>query len=110
MSERLEASFDEAVEASLREVQPDDLGTQLDKYLADAHAIEAQAIQLLQKGEKIGGDPALESIYAEHLEESRRHQRLVEERLRERNSAPNAAKDAAMRLGALNWDVFFAAQ
>src|ERR687896_2593333 len=47
MAERLEANFDRAVEASLRDVAPDDLGEQLDKYLADAHAIEAQAIQLL---------------------------------------------------------------
>src|SRR5918992_6311076 len=40
MAERLEANFDRAVEASLRDVAPDDLGEQLDKYLADAHAIE----------------------------------------------------------------------
>src|SRR5918992_4169737 len=47
MSARLEACFDRAVEASLRDVGPDDLGEQLNKYLADAHAIEAQAVQLL---------------------------------------------------------------
>ena len=47
MGERLAASFDRAVEASLRDLDPDDLGTQLAKYLADAHAIETQAIQLL---------------------------------------------------------------
>jgi ferritin-like metal-binding protein YciE len=110
MSERLEASFDEAVEASLRDVPRDDLGAQLDKYLGDAHALEAQAIQLLQKGAKIAGHPQLESVYAEHLEESRAHQRLVAERLAARGASPNAAKDAAMRLGALNWGMFFAAQ
>src|SRR5918992_2258395 len=47
MSARLEACFDRAVEASLRDTGPDDLGEQLNKYLADAHAIEAQAVQLL---------------------------------------------------------------
>src|SRR3954469_19088947 len=46
MAERLEGSFDRAVEASLREQDPDDLGKQLVKYLADAHAIENQAIGL----------------------------------------------------------------
>ena len=47
MAERLGSGFDRAVEASLREVATEDLGKQLDKYLADAHAIESQAIQLL---------------------------------------------------------------
>src|SRR5918999_1681990 len=47
MSARLEACFDRAVEASLRDTGPDDLSEQLNKYLADAHAIEAQAVQLL---------------------------------------------------------------
>ncbi len=50
MAKRLEANFDRAVDASLREVGRDDLDEQLNKYLADAHAIEAQAIQLLEKG------------------------------------------------------------
>jgi ferritin-like metal-binding protein YciE len=110
MSDRLEALIDLAVEASLREVDPDDLDEQLNKYLADAHAIEAQAIQLLGRGPKIAGDPELARLYAEHLEESREHQRLVEQRLEARGGSPNRFKDAAMRLGALNWGGFFAAQ
>ena len=48
MAERLATSFDKAVEASLAEKTPDDLDAQLDKYLQDAHAIEAQAIKLLE--------------------------------------------------------------
>jgi ferritin-like metal-binding protein YciE len=110
MSERLEALFDNAVEASLRQVDPDDLDEQLNKYLADAHAIEAQAIQLLERGPKIAGDPELARLYEEHLEESRHHQRLVAERLEARGGSPSRLKDAAMRLGGLNWGGFFAAQ
>jgi ferritin-like metal-binding protein YciE len=110
MSERLEERLDLAVEASLREVEPDDLDEQLNKYLSDAHAIEAQAIQLLERGPKIAGDPELARLYAEHLEESREHQRLVEERLEARGGSPSKLKDAAMRLGGLNWGLFFAAQ
>src|SRR5215210_6333379 len=56
MAERLEGSFDRAVEASLREQDPDDLGAQLVKYLSDAHAIERQAIGLLSKAPDIAGD------------------------------------------------------
>ena len=110
MSERLAASFDEAVAASLAEVDPADLGEQINKYLADAHAIESQAIQLLEKAQKIGGDPRLQEAYRAHLAETHDHQRLVGERLEARGGKPNALKDAAMRLGALNWGTFFAAQ
>jgi len=44
MAERLAACFDRAVEASLAEKAPDDLDAELDTYLQDAHAIEAQAL------------------------------------------------------------------
>jgi ferritin-like metal-binding protein YciE len=110
MSERLEASFEQAVDASLRALDPDDLGEQLNKYLTDAHAIEAQAIELLKRGPKLAGDPELALIYLQHLDESRKHQRLIEVQLAERGGAPSRLKDAAMRLGALNWGGFFAAQ
>jgi hypothetical protein len=43
MGDRLQGCFDRAVGAALRELDPDDISGQLDKYLADAHAIEGQA-------------------------------------------------------------------
>ena len=95
------------MEASLREVGRDDLDEQLNKYLADAHAIEAQAIQLLEKGPELSGDPELGSLYEQHLEETREHQRLVEQRLDARGGDTTGSKDAAMRAGALNWGMFF---
>jgi ferritin-like metal-binding protein YciE len=49
MATRLSAWFDRAVDASLRGVDPDGLDEQLDRYLADAHAIEAQSLQLLER-------------------------------------------------------------
>jgi ferritin-like metal-binding protein YciE len=111
MAERLEASFDGTVDASLDQHPRDDLDTLVDKYLADAHAIEAQAEQLLSKAPSIGGDdPELARLYEGHLEETREHKRLVEARLEARGSSPSRLQDAAMRLGALNWGGFFAAQ
>jgi ferritin-like metal-binding protein YciE len=110
MKERLADCFDVAVEAALRDLDPDDIDVQLNKYLADAHAIEAQAIQLLEKGQKIAGDAELANLFAEHLEETREHQKLVEERLTAREGRTNSLKDAALSLGALNWGGFFAAQ
>jgi ferritin-like metal-binding protein YciE len=110
MIERLAASFDRAVETSLRELDRDDIGKQLDKYLADAHAIEQQALKLLSKSPELAGTEELATAYEEHREQTERHSRLVEERLDARGSKPSALKDAAMRLGALNWGTFFGAQ
>ena len=110
MADRLAGVFDRAVEASLREVGRDDLKEQLRKYLADAHAIEAQAIQLLEKGPDLAGDDELAQIYAEHLEQTRTHQREIDARLTTLGGSPSRVKDAAMRLGALNWGGFFQAQ
>lgn len=109
MAERLAGAFERASEASLAAVGPDDLGEQLTKYLADAHALEAQAIQLLEKGPDLAGDAELERVYREHLEESREHERLVSERLEAHGAGPSRLKDAAMRAGALNWGMFFQA-
>jgi ferritin-like metal-binding protein YciE len=111
MAERLEASFDGTVAASLDQHPRDDLGTLVDKYLGDAHALESQSEQLLSRAPDIGGNDALlVHLYEEHLDETREHKRLVEERLGARGSSPSRLRDAAMRLGALNWSAFFAAQ
>jgi ferritin-like metal-binding protein YciE len=110
MKERVAAHFDQAVEASLRELEPDDLQEQLVKYLADAHAIEAQAIQLLEKAPKIVDDPELAKVFEDHLEETRAQQEVIAARLEAHGASPNKLQDAAMRLGAMNWGGFFAAQ
>jgi ferritin-like metal-binding protein YciE len=110
MGERLAGRFDDAVAAALRECSPDDLGEQLNKYLADAHAIERQAAQLLKKGPELAGDAELATAFSDHLAETEEHARLIEQRLAHRGSAPSSLKDAALRLGALNWGAFFAVQ
>ncbi len=110
MASRVAGCFDRAVEASLRELSPDDLSDQLRKYLEDAHAIEAQAIQLLAKGPELAGTPELASVYEEHLHQSEEHQQLIDNRLRSLGARPSRLKDAALRMGALNWGVFFGAQ
>jgi len=108
MMQRLEANLDQAVDASLREHPRDDLNTLLRKYLSDAHAIEEQAIALLERAPKLVEDPQLESIFTDHLAETRDHAELIQERLHTLGDDPSSLKDAAMRLGALNWSMFFA--
>lgn len=110
MAERLAGSFDAAVEASLREVGGDDLGSQLDKYLADAHAIEAQAEQLLGLAPRLVDEPQVEAVFTEHLGDTQKHKERVRGRLEARGSGPSRFQEAGMRIGGLNIGAFFAAQ
>ena len=104
---KLEACFDGAVEVSLRALEVDDLREQLRKYLADAHAIEQQAIQLLEKAPGLSGETTLNQVYEDHLVETREHAELVKERLDALGGDNSSIKDTAMRLGALQWGAFF---
>ncbi|CAA9493589.1 MAG: hypothetical protein AVDCRST_MAG45-878 [uncultured Solirubrobacterales bacterium] len=110
MIDRLEGSFDAAVDTSLAEKGADDLQEELVKYLEDAHALEAQAIQLLELGPRMAGEPVTAKLYADHLEEDRSHATVIAGRLEAHDRSPSKLKDAALRLGALNWGGFFKAQ
>jgi ferritin-like metal-binding protein YciE len=109
MAERLASNFDRSVAASLEDVGREDMLEQLRKYLADAHAIEAQAIKLLEKGPELASDPELSSLFEEHLVETRDQQELVDARLEALGGEPSMLKDLAMKAGAINWGTFFAA-
>jgi ferritin-like metal-binding protein YciE len=110
MAERLAQRFDDAVDASLKDpADVDATRDQLLSYLADAHALEQQSIGLLEQGQKLAGAPELAELYASHLAQTREQQRQVEARLEELGGHPSKLKDAAMRLGSLNWAGFFAA-
>lgn len=110
MAERLAAGFDEAVEASLREKDAEAIESELVSYLRDAHAIEAQALQVLEAGSGIAGFEQLATVFREHLEETREQQQIVEERLRAHDSGPSRFQSTAMRVGGLNIGAFFGAQ
>jgi ferritin-like metal-binding protein YciE len=110
MADRLAMHWDGAVEASLRGKGAEDVGKDLVKHLRDAHSLEAQALQLLETGPQIAEFEALAELFREHLEQTREHQRLIEERLAAHGSGPSRFQSAAMRVGALNIGAFFKAQ
>src|SRR3954452_2321444 len=95
MASRIAWLCDAAVAASGS--GPDDV----DAYLADAHALENQAIELLQRSE-----PPLDALFAEHLEESREHARLIEWL----GAGSTRLKDRRSKLGGINWAMFFKPQ
>lgn len=110
MADRLEASFDLAVEASLHDGDSEAIEKQLDRYLADAHAIEQQALQLLEAAPKLVENERLSELFEQHLGETEQHEQLVRDRLEARGAKPSKAKDAALRVGGLNIGAFFAGQ
>jgi ferritin-like metal-binding protein YciE len=107
MATRLADIFDETVRASIAGLDPGEVQKRLVSYLADAHALEQQSIGLLQRAVDVAGASVLEAAYRAHLEESRSHLQAIDKRLDELGAAPSAVKDAAMRLGAMNWATFF---
>lgn len=110
MAGRLAARFDEAVEQALSAVAPEDLSEQVNAYLSDLHALEGQSQKLLEKSKEMEAPESLRAALANHLEETEGHLRKLERRLDDRGTTPSALKDAALRLGGLNWGFFFGAQ
>ncbi len=109
MLDRLGSCFDEA-EHRVHERQGGISQEHLIKHLGEAHALEAQSEKLLEKAVKIGGAPSLISVYRLHLEQTRRQSRRLEERIDELGGYPSRTKDAMMRIGAVEWGMFFQAQ
>jgi ferritin-like metal-binding protein YciE len=108
MEDRLSDCFDECVEASLKAVGRDDLSEQLARYLADAHAIEQQAIGLLERGaDRLSGP--LADAFQHHLVETQDQAESVAARLDALGRDPSTLKDSLMRAGAFNWATFFQA-
>lgn len=110
MAERLEQSFDIAVEASLAEVDPDEIESALLAYLRDVHALEGQAEELLEAGAERVDDEQLEAAFRDHLEETHHHRERIAGLLEERGAAPSLVKDAMLKAGGLNLSAFFGAQ
>jgi ferritin-like metal-binding protein YciE len=78
-----------------------DVQDRLVKGLSEAHAMEKQATQLLDKGAKIAGDDDIAAIYRAHLLQTKEHERYIAERLEAHGTSPSRVKDFAMQAGAL---------
>jgi ferritin-like metal-binding protein YciE len=78
-----------------------DLEKQLVKSLTDAHAMEKQALLLLQRGADIVGDEEVARIFRAHRLQTEEHERFVSERLQAHGASPSKIKDLASQAGAL---------
>jgi ferritin-like metal-binding protein YciE len=110
MADRVAERWSGAVAASLGAKDAADVDKEVVKYLRDAHALEAQAMQMLEASPAVAEFDALRDVMTSHLEETREHQRLVDERLEQLGGRPSRFQAAAMRGGALNIGMFFKLQ
>lgn len=79
----------------------ENLEKQLVKELSNAHALEKQAIQLLDKGAQMVEDEEIGRIFRAHRLQTEEHERQVSERLEAHGESPSKVKDIAMQAGAL---------
>lgn len=107
MKRRLADDLEEAARASLHATRSS-AGEALPAYLADAHALEKQAIELLKKAPE-SADDELADLYRRHLRESEKHARMIEQRLQASGKKPSKVKDSALAAAGLNWSFFFKA-
>src|SRR3954453_482691 len=71
----------------------DDIQEQLNKYLADCHSIEVQALVQMKAAPKLACTDELARIYEEHERETDEHKRLVEGRLEALGASTSKLKD-----------------
>ena len=110
MMGRLERLFDAAEQASHSQTPPDKLEDHVRWHLAEAHALMAQNMQLMDRSERIAGGAELAQVYRREREQTQSHARLVEDRLKELGGNASMVEDAALRLGGRGWGMFFQAQ
>jgi UDP-glucose 4-epimerase len=110
MADRLEASFDLAVDACLNGGDREELDTQLDRCLADVHAIERQGLQLLELAPQVIENEALQGFFRRHLRESEEHAEILREQIEVRGAEPAQMSDAVLRIVGMHVGAFLAAQ
>jgi ferritin-like metal-binding protein YciE len=125
-AERVEGTFDRAVELVLERSSEDDADSSDDDadssddeadssddeaeqdtgdpqarlllaHLRDVHALEEQSLSLLRIGlEELDHDDELEQLYREHLEATEEHEQLVNDLIEKQDAKPSAVRDLHM--------------
>ncbi len=91
---------DGADDQNERATDKDETQDQLVQHLRDVHALEEQSIRQLERAAELADDE-LQSLYKDHLEQSREHEQLIKERIEAHDLEPSAVADLTMRSGAI---------
>jgi len=101
-AEKIAGTFDRAAEAlsqdgretSSEEDADDGEHAAVLSHLVDVHALEEQSLQMLQSAaEELCEDEELKQLYREHLEQTREHESLVNDRIEGHDAKPSAVRD-----------------
>jgi ferritin-like metal-binding protein YciE len=101
-AEKLEGTFDRAVELVLEKARGGDEDSEAEAgllvaHLRDVHALEEQSRSLLRIGlDELDQDDELEAIYRDHLEQTEEHEQLIKERIEHQEAKPSAVRDLHM--------------
>jgi ferritin-like metal-binding protein YciE len=107
MMERLEGDFDAAEEASHGAVYPEQMRNHLRRHLREAHALEIQSANLIQKAKETANDPLFTEVCNQHFEQSRKHAKMLKDRLDFLGAKPCKIEDSGLGFGGWNWNLFF---
>jgi ferritin-like metal-binding protein YciE len=107
MMERLERDFDAAEEASHRTIYPQQMRNHLRRHLREAHVLEIQSANLIQKAKETANDPLFTEVCHQRFEQSRKHAKILKERLDFLGAKPCKIEDHALRFGDWNWNFLF---
>lgn len=110
MMKRIEEKFDIAEAVSREDSDPEEIRADLLKHLNEAHALEMQGVELLEKSKKIAGSSELVYVCTINVAGTQENAAFLEQRLKALDSSPSGSKDFAMRVFGLNWGLFFQAQ
>lgn len=110
MMKRLEEDFMHAERVPHRQDSPDELREHITKHLGEAHALEMQSLELLERAIKSNDCPNSQQTYQNYLSQTKEHLRLIEKRLDELGSSPSKFKDLALKAGGIQWGLFFVSQ
>lgn len=110
MMSRLERHFDAVAELSHQDTAPEDMPAEICKHVAEAHALESESVNLLEKADNIAATDTLAATYADHAERSREHARRLDQQARRLGGETSGFKDAALAAQGTQWGLFFQAQ
>jgi len=110
MMQRLHEGFDLVEQLSHGQLHGDDLQDHVVRHLTETHAFEVQGRRLLEKGASIAGNEQLSTLYAQALERLDQHAHKIEQRLDALGADTSSLKDTGLKLGGLNWGLFFQSQ
>lgn len=110
MMTRIEGLFDAAERASHEDTDAHDMPSHLRAHLEEEHALCAQNLKLIEKGEGMAIAPALGNVYRRNRTATEKQMHEIERQLHMLGGSKSALKDGALKMGALEWGMFFKSQ